>query len=69
MRTYTLTAIDRINGSRVRQARFKPQPGLTIKDLEKISAEETAKLRKRNPGLKKDDVYVCLEYREEQKSK
>ena len=67
MATYTLTAIDRINGSRVRQARFKPQPGLTMKDLEKISKDETAKLRKRNPGMNKDDIYVCLEYRSEQK--
>ena len=67
MATYTLTAIDRINGSRVRQARFKPQHGLTMKDLEKISTDETEKLRKRNPGMNKDDVYVCLEYRSEQK--
>ena len=68
--TYTLTGIDRFECGRTRQAKFKPQKGLTKSDLNKISKREIAKLYAKYPEWdvtkKRNNLDVMLVYVEEQ---
>lgn len=64
--TYTLLAIDRINGNRVRKYKIKPQSGLTEKQLLNIKKRELKKLYDKHPNMsdkeKAEKLEVCLLY-------
>ena len=62
--TYTLLEIHRINDVRTKAARFKPQPGKTMTDLDRIRDNELKKLVKKHPGHT-DQLEVFLVYIEE----
>lgn len=65
--TFTLLAIDRINGERVRQYKTKPQKGLTEEELENIVKKETKKLYSKHPEMSHEEkiknLFVCLLYK------
>lgn len=69
-KTYCLIGIDRINGTRTRSTRFKPQPGLTKAQLEAIRERELAKLKRKHRHESEEiinDLAICFQYREEKK--
>ena len=67
--TYTLLQIDRYECHRTRQAKFRPQQGLTMNELKSISKRELAKLHARHPEMSEQDrrnkLDVLLVYKEE----
>jgi len=66
MTTYTLLGIDRFVNTRTAKRRFKPQTGLTIEQLQRISRREKNHLYKLFPNEKKVNIDVLLLYKQEQ---
>jgi len=65
MTTYTLLGIDRFVNTRTAKRRFKPQTGLTIEQLQRISDREKSQLIRQHPDEDKNNIDILLLYKEE----